>query len=151
MHVSLVFLKVIWTTDCQFREQQNCNSPWASQTCSPPPNAPWGCRQICILPFPGQRLGLWPNSCHGRERLPGRRRDGKIQIQGACFPMQRLQPHGSLHFTLDRAWASPAVAGEGGELRSHCPLQGSFDGCLGIMCGGHGWWGAWLLLCWCSC
>lgn len=74
------------------------------------------------LPFPRQRLGLWPNSCHGREGLPGRRRDGEIQIQGACFSVQRLQPHGSLHFALDRARAGPAVAGEGGELGSHCPL-----------------------------
>lgn len=103
------------------------------------------------VPFPGQRLGLWPNSCHGREGWPGRWRDGKIQIQGACFPVQRLQPHGSLHFTLDWAWAGSAMTGEGGQLRPHCSLQNSFNGCLGVVCGGHRWWGAWLLLCWCSC
>lgn len=65
--------------------------------------------------------------------------------------MQRLQPHGSLHFTLDRARAGSAVAGEGGELGSHSPLQDSFDGCLGVVRGGHRRWGSRLLFCWCTC
>lgn len=43
------------------------------------------------------------------------------------------------------------MAGEGGKLGSHSPLQDSFNGCLGVMGRGHRRWGSRLLFCWCTC
>lgn len=93
------------------------------------------------LPLSGQWLRFRANGSHGQSCLP-RRGQREIQIQGACFPVQRLQPNGTLHLTLYGAGTRPAMDGQWRHFRAHGTLQRGIHGRLGVVGWRYRWRGA---------
>lgn len=104
-------------------------NPWESPFSPVPKKLPeLRCKErpqilsLTSLPLSGQWLRFSANGSHGQSCLP-RRGQREIQIQGACFPVQWLQPNGTLHLTLYGAGTCPAMDGQWGHFGAHGTLK----------------------------